>query len=453
MKAHRILILIFIVLVGCNEKAKEEHSEEVKKPQYSLNQIVNVSIDSVQSYELFLPEIYASKKDLPVIIFFDPHANGDLPLELYKDLANQFQFILIGSNNSKNGLQSLEYNNIIEGLLTSISNKLYYDSTRITLCGFSGGGRVAGAYAQQNRNISSVISCSASIFGNQEKAGNLPFIYIGFVGYEDFNFIEMTNEFERINSNLLIPYTGEHNWPESEIMKESFMILNLHRKKLNNIDTHISELINYFDSELTKTNENIYDKFLLLKRANQVLSPYLPLNKYHEELAVVSDHPKLAEYLTYVINLKGVELEKRHAFALAFQEKEMDWWKKEIKSLNGFIEVSKFGEDKLMYIRLKNYLGMIGYFFTDRSLKMRNLELMWSYLQKYELVDNDNPDVYYYKAIYFVLKKDNQKAITALKKSIDLGFKDLEKLRNDEYLKNIYSSSEIVELIDLMNTQ
>src|SRR5487761_2262382 len=58
--------------------------------------------DAGQSYALYIPA-KGNHELLPVIYFFDPHGDGSLPLNKYKALADEYNFILIGSNNSKNG--------------------------------------------------------------------------------------------------------------------------------------------------------------------------------------------------------------------------------------------------------------------------------------------------------------------------------------------------------------
>src|ERR1051326_8768484 len=55
--------------------------------------------DSTQSYALYLPTSYNTEKKYPAIYFFDPHAGGHIPIDKYKDLAEKYDFILIGSNN------------------------------------------------------------------------------------------------------------------------------------------------------------------------------------------------------------------------------------------------------------------------------------------------------------------------------------------------------------------
>src|SRR5580698_9309050 len=63
------------------------------------------SDDPSQIYAVYLPTKYDSSKKWPIIYFFDPHGVGNLPLILYKDLAEKYGFILAGTYNSKNGMQ------------------------------------------------------------------------------------------------------------------------------------------------------------------------------------------------------------------------------------------------------------------------------------------------------------------------------------------------------------
>ncbi len=61
------------------------------------------SDDSSQIYAIYLPSKYDTSKKWPVIYFFDPHGVGNLPVILYKDLAEKYGFIIAGTYNSKNG--------------------------------------------------------------------------------------------------------------------------------------------------------------------------------------------------------------------------------------------------------------------------------------------------------------------------------------------------------------
>src|SRR5688572_11257571 len=56
-----------------------------------------------QSYSLYLPKNYNRSIAWPVIFFYDPAARGSAPVKLYSSLAEKYQCILVGSNNSRNG--------------------------------------------------------------------------------------------------------------------------------------------------------------------------------------------------------------------------------------------------------------------------------------------------------------------------------------------------------------
>src|ERR1041384_4956379 len=59
--------------------------------------------DASQTYALYLPSNYSPDRKWPVLYALDPGARGKAPLEHYKDAAEKWGWILIGSNNSRNG--------------------------------------------------------------------------------------------------------------------------------------------------------------------------------------------------------------------------------------------------------------------------------------------------------------------------------------------------------------
>ena len=58
--------------------------------------------DPAQSYALYVPSNYTATRGWPIVYAFDPGAHGELPVELYKDIAEKYGFVIAGSNNSRN---------------------------------------------------------------------------------------------------------------------------------------------------------------------------------------------------------------------------------------------------------------------------------------------------------------------------------------------------------------
>ena len=143
-----------------DNNSQQEYSTAAFHPSEIIPQVIS-SIDPSIKYALYLPASYNASKKSPLLIFFDAQARGSLPLELYKDVAERFGYILIGSNNSKNGNPADLTNKIISGLLQESIHRFSIDTTRVYTSGFSGGGRVAVLSAMQNTFIKGVIGIAA----------------------------------------------------------------------------------------------------------------------------------------------------------------------------------------------------------------------------------------------------------------------------------------------------
>ena len=168
MKIKFLLGLLFFVFstscnVGIKQKKEEQNNTTPKdttpaaaKEKFETGAVIDKIItlaDASQSYSLYLPKNYDSHKTYAVIFAFDPHGTGKLPVDKYKTLAEQYNFILIGSNNSKNGLQFEESKEIAEKLFADAQMRLSVNTARIYLLGFSGGARVANGLTITNGAI------------------------------------------------------------------------------------------------------------------------------------------------------------------------------------------------------------------------------------------------------------------------------------------------------------
>ena len=132
-------------------------SEVDELPRGQVIENVTCKADSQQSYSLFLPSRYAPDKKWPILYAFDPAARGKLPVNLFKEAAEKFGFIVVGSNNSRNGLQVTP---IIAALWVDTHERFSIDERRVYTAGFSGGARVASSVGFTYRGVAGVIACS-----------------------------------------------------------------------------------------------------------------------------------------------------------------------------------------------------------------------------------------------------------------------------------------------------
>ena len=206
-------------------------SQSLLFPQASANDQI---IDTVQcrnvigqSYALYLPSHYDNKKSWPVILIFDPAARGRTGVSAFIEAGRKYGFILVCSNNSRNGPTGDNFT-AAEAMLLDVEERFAADHRRIYAAGFSGGSRFAMAFAVKDKRISGVIGCGAGLPNDRNyfPSANSSFLYYGLAGTRDMNYLEMHNLSGLLsNQTRVISYfrtfPGGHQWPGTDLITEA----------------------------------------------------------------------------------------------------------------------------------------------------------------------------------------------------------------------------------------
>src|SRR5450631_502653 len=103
----KLFFLCFVINISCGNHTKQKVTQTIdtiakqqvqpvyEKDNFKKGEVipsVNLRGDTSQKFALYLPKNYSEATKFPVIIFFDPHGEGTVPLNLYYKLAEQFQF-------------------------------------------------------------------------------------------------------------------------------------------------------------------------------------------------------------------------------------------------------------------------------------------------------------------------------------------------------------------------
>jgi dienelactone hydrolase len=184
------------------------------------------------SYALYLPTNYTPGRRWPIIYAFDPGARGQIPVKLYRDAAEKYGYIVVGSNNSKNFSSEPAARSIL-ALWQDTHQRLALDDRRIYTTGFSGGSRTATMVALHCATcaVTGVIAHGAGYPGSDTPSAKNSFLYFGAVGNQDFNWGEMM-DMRRTREDLGLPYRmkvfdGEHQWAPSALAEEAIEWLQL----------------------------------------------------------------------------------------------------------------------------------------------------------------------------------------------------------------------------------
>src|SRR5215472_8803976 len=107
---------------------------------------LNTLDDPAQSYAVYLPSHYSPDRLWPIIYAFDPFARGKTAVEVYKDAAEKYGYIVVASNNSRNGRGGAPLA-AAQAVWLDTHRRFPLARNRIYTTGLSGGARVATAFA------------------------------------------------------------------------------------------------------------------------------------------------------------------------------------------------------------------------------------------------------------------------------------------------------------------
>lgn len=218
------LAMILLTAVTAMSQAPSSAGFDPIKARGTVVNSVPCLRDSTQSYALYLPSRYSPDRRWPILYAFDPFGHGPVPVALYKDAAEKYGYIVVGSNNAKNGPGALEMA-AAQAVWQDTHARFSIDKNRVYTTGLSGGGRFAASFALYCYTcaIAGVISHGAGYPAQQAAPANDHFAYYVAVGDADFNYPEIlklreTKEEHGASFKVKI-YPGPHQWAPPDIVE------------------------------------------------------------------------------------------------------------------------------------------------------------------------------------------------------------------------------------------
>jgi predicted esterase len=185
---------------------------------------ISPAAQSDQSYALYLPSQYTRDKKWPVVYAFDPAARGNMPVELMKDAAERYGYIVVGSNNSHNGGWKPQAE-AAQAMFDDTHARLSIDNKRVYFAGLSGGARLAASLAQRCNCAAGVILNGAGFSPSSPPIPNATFAVFAAVGTFDFNYGEVVELDAKLGtlhySHTLRRFEGPHQWAPAAAMDEA----------------------------------------------------------------------------------------------------------------------------------------------------------------------------------------------------------------------------------------
>ena len=445
------VLILFLFFLSCH--SKEKHPDEIKNetvPEVvtppEAGKVYDRITKSNSSYSLYIPKNFSGTEKYPVIIFIDPHAKGNYPLGKYKGLAEKFQFMMIGCNDSKNGMMIDQSMKFISDLLNEATNILPGKTNEISLAGFSGGAKVALVGGNTINGFSNIIYCGAALSPGSIKM-NVPLL--AFAGSHDMNYSDVRNfnqSLENQNvSHSFREWNGKHEWPDSSTFVHAFywnLFTSMRKKAIEKNKIVINDFKKIIESEII-AEKNPLRKSLLLSEEIEMLKDLEAVDAYTNKYKSLINSGTYKDAKQNQDRMLAFEDQRKSEFAGAFENREISWWNNEIQLLNR----DKNNESNQ---RLLGYISLVAWSYSSKAVTMNNSAFARKALQVYKLADPENSEQPFLAACLYSKNGMQDSAIYFLKESIELGLDDRTKIENEKDLFALRGRSDFQELIGRM---
>jgi predicted esterase len=471
MKISQIVLLnfLFLSIFACAGKQTSANKTtndtttaivtENKPDSFPAGKIINpvaCKNDPSQSYAIYIP---LNAEKATAIYFFDPHGDGALPVKKYEALADKYKYVLIGSNNSKNGNDWPTTENIWQNIFNDTRQRLMLDHNITYTCGFSGGAKVASYIALHHSEISAVIAGGAGL-PDGVPADNFNFSFTGIAGEGDMNMTDLVvldNDFKKTQTkHRIIFFNGKHEWAPDSIMDIAFagLELDLMRKKF--IAKNNSFVNAYIENSKKRLNAAIKKNNLINATRECTLSLNMlegvtDVSFFQQKINSITESAAYKSQLQQERNLFMIEENKKAEYTGQFQNGDMNYWNKTINDLN--VKAKASTQEGAMYQRLLAYLSLAFYSISNQLINQNQNDQANYFVNLYKLVDPTNSEAWYFSA---VLDARNNNATTAhddLLKAVANGFNDDKRMLLQPEFINLQSQINLPEIESKMHQQ
>ncbi len=465
----RLCLMLAAVLFYVYSSTAQDFHKKLT-PGIVLDSIWTVK-DTDESYAIYLPSDYSSKKAWPIIYIFDPLARGSFAVKMFQSAAEKHGYIIVCSNNSQNGSWDRIFK-AADALFLDTFEKLYLDPSRVYTAGFSGGARAAVATAVLTGKVEGVIGCGAGFptAKDYQPSAKDDFVYLGIVGNKDMNYSEHHDVAQYLDEiqlkNDLIIFEGIHQWPTEDVFEEALAWLTIkYSQKL--IEKPSATSIDCLSTNTLARGEAFLSKGQLLlasrafKFAVEQLGKFADVDEFNIRIDSIRRHKVYSKLLKWQKKIDAKEVKLKERYIKSFSElhisrldtasgqKGITWWHNEVDYLKRMGN-SKNHQSHHLAARMLNliwarcaessfsYVGRGDY---EMALKLNQL---WLYCQPESLWG------LWSLAKIHALAGRNKASVAVLKKAVKLGLSNPNRLKSEAAFQTLKKEKEYQLLVKQM---
>jgi predicted esterase len=451
------------------------HAQTESIPRGQVVERLEALNDSSQSYALYLPSNYTPNRKWPVLYAFDPGARGRVPVERFKEAAEKYGWIVLGSNNSRNGPWELAVN-AWNAMQIDTHQRFAIDDERMYAAGFSGGARAAVRVAIGCKCLAGVIAGGAGFPVDLAPSPQIHFVYFAVAGVDDFNYAELKSLQEPLTkagiSHRFQTFDGRHEWPPVSVATMAVEWMELQAMKAGKRprdDGFINAMWEQILSE-AKTREES-------KKHLEAYQLYLDLAQNFKGLRDVAQIETKVNQLRDSRELKDAireeqlqirkqrELEARlnsliagrYAVTQASQGEDFDSSNLLPKILNDLRKQSKAAEDSTERRVARRVLDGLFVGLIEEGINLLQTKQNYSEsIKRFVLATEVNPDrpgAYFYLASAYAANRDKKRALQFLNTAVEKGFSDAAMITTNKAFDSIRNEPEYQQIMARLGKQ
>ena len=453
--------------------AVQSAPENPKFPRGEIVAKVACSAEPSETYALYLPSNFSPERKWPIIFAFDPGARGQVAVEAFREAAEQYGYIVVGSNNSRNGpwVVSME---AIHALWIDAHARFPLDEGRAYTAGFSGGARVAVSMAQGvSGKIAGVIACGAGfpLGEGQGPSKDTPFIFFATIGIRDFNFRELRELDQKLNglglTHRLLVFDGPHQWAPKKLAMDALEWLDLQAMKAGRLakDPALIDSIHARQSEEARRLKASGDLAGAFHREESAAMDFHGLREAADleaEVAKMKDAKDVKQELKREAkreaNIASLETEYYKTFEQVManifapgngeyerRQAMRDLRLQELRNL----ETKKKDTDQGIAAQ-RNLTGVMVHSLEDATEAMSRGDYLRARveLEIAAACAPENSYILFQLARAYTLSKDSPNALAALRHAVELGYSDLDQLEKNPDLASLRGQPGYQEVVE-----
>jgi predicted esterase len=434
-------------------------------------------VTPAQTYALYLPSSYSSNKRWPVLYCFDPVARGALPVQLYREAAEKYGWIVVGSNNSRNGSidQSVA---AAKAIWEDTHERFQIDDRSVYMTGFSGGSRVALAFAYlcDNHCVSGVIANGAGFMPNILSKLDSPnakpsFAIFGLAGIEDFNFAEMRTLDDLLEhlsvSHHFETFPGAHEWATKEALMDAVGWMELQAIKAGRKQRDDALIESLWQTQVARARRSeaagdLYEAYRLDVALASDFNGLRDVTDFRQKAAQLKESEAVKRALKAALD--EIKRQREMVTRLTTASNQNDDQESRGDALASFhLSIAKLrkaaGEaqdssDRRVARRTLN--GVFAFYFERGQTLIQNTKNYRAAAASLEIaaaIKQDQPGPFYVLATAYALAGDRKRALEALKKAVEKGFNVPGTIEGDHAFDSLRKEAEYLKIIERLKQQ